>query len=184
MDAKLVKVFLNTDMLNSQFSPWPSFSQEEADAVSRVILSNKVNYWTGTEGREFEKEFASWAGSEYAVALGNGTLALDVALKAAGVCVGDEVITTSFSFIATIETILLLGAKPIFIDINPKTFKYYNDVYDHLVQVSENIDIYREMIWSLMDMYMTIISNKMNEIMKEIAELSILFCQCFSEETD
>ena len=66
-------------MLNIQFSPWPSFTQEEADAVSQVLLSNKVNYWTGTECREFEKEFAAWAGTDYAVALANGTLALDVA---------------------------------------------------------------------------------------------------------
>ncbi|MFA0521483.1 DegT/DnrJ/EryC1/StrS family aminotransferase, partial [Vibrio sp. 10N.222.55.E8] len=78
-------------MLNTNFSPWPSFSQEEANAVQRVLLSNKVNYWTGQEGREFEKEFAAWVGCEYAVALGNGTLALDVALKAFGVGQGDEV---------------------------------------------------------------------------------------------
>ena len=51
-------------MSNKPFSSWPSFAQEEADAVSRVLLSNKVNYWTGSEGREFEKEFASWAGCE------------------------------------------------------------------------------------------------------------------------
>lgn len=118
MDVKLVKVSLNTNMLNSQFSPWPSFSQEEADAVSRVILSNKVNYWTGTEGREFEKEFASWAGSEYAVALGNGTLALDVALKAAGVCVGDEVITTPRTFLASASSIVTAGASPVFADVD------------------------------------------------------------------
>ena len=105
-------------MLNSQFSPWPSFSQEEADAVSRVILSNKVNYWTGTEGREFEKEFASWAGSEYAVALGNGTLALDVALKAAGVCIGDEVITTPRTFLASASSIVTAGASPVFADVD------------------------------------------------------------------
>ncbi|OBX62463.1 hypothetical protein A9299_04560 [Moraxella osloensis] len=72
-------------MLNTQFSPWPSFTQEEADAVSQVLLSNKVNYWTGTECREFEKEFAAWAGTDYAVALANGTLALDVALQAMGI---------------------------------------------------------------------------------------------------
>ncbi|MCS0062639.1 UDP-N-acetylglucosamine 4,6-dehydratase family protein [Vibrio parahaemolyticus] len=64
-------------MLNTPFSPWPSFTKEEADAVSRVLLSNKVNYWTGSECREFEKEFAAWAGCEHAVALSNGTLALD-----------------------------------------------------------------------------------------------------------
>ena len=58
-------------MLNTPFSPWPSFSQEEASAVSRVLLSNKVNYWTGSECREFEKEFAAWVGCEHAIALGN-----------------------------------------------------------------------------------------------------------------
>lgn len=118
MDVKLVKVSLNTNMLNSQFSPWPSFSQEEADAVSRVVLSNKVNYWTGTEGREFEKEFASWVGSDYAIALGNGTLALDVALKAVGVCVGDEVITTPRTFLASASSIVTAGASPIFADVD------------------------------------------------------------------
>jgi dTDP-4-amino-4,6-dideoxygalactose transaminase len=68
-------------MLNSPFAPWPSFSQEEADAVSRVLLSNKVNYWTGTECREFEREFATWAGCTKAISLANGTVALDLALK-------------------------------------------------------------------------------------------------------
>jgi len=56
-------------MLNTPFSPWPSFTQEEADAVSRVLLSNKVNYWTGQECREFEKEFAAWCGTEKAIAI-------------------------------------------------------------------------------------------------------------------
>ena len=68
-------------MLNTPFSPWPSYTQEEAEAVQRVLLSNKVNYWTGQEGREFEKEFAAYIGTDYAVALANGTLALDVAFN-------------------------------------------------------------------------------------------------------
>ena len=72
-------------MLNTQFSPWPSYTEEEAEAVSRVLLSNRVNYWTGNECREFEKEFADWVGCNHAIALGNGTLALDLALKALGV---------------------------------------------------------------------------------------------------
>lgn len=67
-------------MLNTKFSPWPSFTQQEADAVSEVLLSNKVNYWTGQECRQFEQEFADWSEINYAIALGNGTLALDVAL--------------------------------------------------------------------------------------------------------
>ena len=66
-------------MLNTQLSPWPSFTQEEADAVSKTILSNKVNYWTGQECREFEKEFAKFTQTKYAIALMNGTVALDVA---------------------------------------------------------------------------------------------------------
>ncbi|MCU8504227.1 DegT/DnrJ/EryC1/StrS aminotransferase family protein [Vibrio vulnificus] len=105
-------------MLNTPFSPWPSFTQEEADAVSRVLLSNKVNYWTGTECREFEKEFAAWAGCEYSIALGNGTLALDLALKALGVGEGDEVITTSRTFLASASAIVTAGANPVFADVD------------------------------------------------------------------
>ncbi len=105
-------------MLNTPFSPWPSFTQEEADAVSRVILSNKVNYWTGTECREFEKEFATWANSEYAIALGNGTLALDLALKALGIGNDDEVITTPRTFLASASSIVTAGAAPVFADVD------------------------------------------------------------------
>lgn len=105
-------------MLNTPLAPWPCFTQEEADAVSRVLLSNKVNYWTGTECREFEKEFAQWAGTEYAVALGNGTLALDVALKAMGIGAGDDVIVTSRTFLASASSIVTAGASPVFADID------------------------------------------------------------------
>ncbi|QIA64423.1 aminotransferase [Vibrio astriarenae] len=105
-------------MLNTPFSPWPSFTQEEADAVSRTLLSNKVNYWTGTECREFEKEFAAWTKSKYAIALGNGTLALDLALKALGVTEGDEVITTPRTFLASASSIVTSGASPVFADVD------------------------------------------------------------------
>ena len=108
-------------MLNTQFSPWPRFTQEEADAVSQVLLSNKVNYWTGTECREFEKEFAAWAGTDYAVALANGTLALDVALQAMGIGEGDEVIVTPRSFIASVSTVVNAGAIPVFADVDNNT---------------------------------------------------------------
>ena len=108
-------------MLHTEFSPWPSFTQEEADAVSQVLLSNKVNYWTGTECREFEKEFAAWAGTDYAVALANGTLALDVALQAMGIGEGDEVIVTPRSFIASVSTVVNAGAIPVFADVDNNT---------------------------------------------------------------
>ena len=108
-------------MLNTAFEPWPNFTQQEADAVSRVLLSNKVNYWTGQECREFEKEFAAWAGADYAVALANGTLALDVALQAMGIGEGDEVIVTPRSFIASVSTVVNAGAMPVFADVDNNT---------------------------------------------------------------
>ncbi|NNA03079.1 DegT/DnrJ/EryC1/StrS family aminotransferase [Pseudomonas lundensis] len=105
-------------MLNTKFSPWPSFTEAEANAVRDVILSNKVNYWTGQETRYFEKEFAVWAGTEYAVALANGTVALDLALKALQIGVGDEVIVTSRTFLASVSSIVNAGAVPVFADVD------------------------------------------------------------------
>lgn len=106
-------------MLNTPFSPWPSYTAEEADAVRDVILSNRVNYWTGQECRELEKEFAAWCGAQYAIALANGTLALDVALKALGIGPGDEVVVTPRTFIASISCVVNAGASPVFADIEP-----------------------------------------------------------------
>ena len=111
-------------MLNGPFSPWPSFTTEEADAVRDVLLSNKVNYWTGTIGREFEKEFAAFAGTNHAIALANGTLALDLALQGLGIGSAyggsskDEVIVTPRSFIASASSVVNAGAKPVFADVD------------------------------------------------------------------
>ncbi|MBD1390506.1 DegT/DnrJ/EryC1/StrS aminotransferase family protein [Neiella sp. HB171785] len=105
-------------MLNTKISPWPSFTQQEADAVQRVLLSNKVNYWTGQEGREFEKEFAAFADCQYAVAVANGTVALDLALHALGVGQGDEVIVTSRTFLASVSAIVNASATPVFADVD------------------------------------------------------------------
>nr|WP_222933282.1 DegT/DnrJ/EryC1/StrS aminotransferase family protein [Pseudomonas fragi] len=104
--------------MNTKFSPWPSFTEEEANAARDVILSNKVNYWTGQETRSFEKEFAAWSGTEYAVALANGTVALDLALKALGIGAGDEVIVTSRTFLASVSSIVNAGAFPVFADVD------------------------------------------------------------------
>ncbi|REL31559.1 DegT/DnrJ/EryC1/StrS family aminotransferase [Thalassotalea euphylliae] len=105
-------------MLNTKFSPWPSFSQEEADAASKVLLSNKVNYWTGQEGRLFEQEFAQFADCQHAVAVANGTLALDLALHALDIGEGDEVIVTPRTFIASISCVINAGATPVFADVD------------------------------------------------------------------
>tara|TARA_R110001599_G_scaffold326067_1_gene538474 strand:- start:96 stop:1274 length:1179 start_codon:yes stop_codon:yes gene_type:complete len=102
-------------------NPWPSFTEEEANRVSEILLSNKVNYWTGQEGREFEKEFAQFADSGYAIAVSNGTTALDLALNALEIGSGDEVIVTSRTFIASISSIVNAGAKPVFTDVDRDT---------------------------------------------------------------
>ncbi len=105
-------------MLNGPFSPWPSFTEEEAEAVQRVLLSNKVNYWTGQEGREFEREFAAFAGTDHAIAVANGTVALDLAFKGLGIGEGDEVIVTSRTFLASASSIVTAGAVPVFADVD------------------------------------------------------------------
>ncbi|MDA7781495.1 DegT/DnrJ/EryC1/StrS aminotransferase family protein [Candidatus Pelagibacter sp.] len=105
-------------MLNTNFTSWPSYTSEEADAAHKVLLSNKVNYWTGSECREFEKEFAVWSNSKYAIALGNGTLALDSAFKALNITAGDEVIVTARTYIASVTSIVNAKAIPIFVDVD------------------------------------------------------------------
>jgi dTDP-4-amino-4,6-dideoxygalactose transaminase len=105
-------------MLDTSLSPWPNFSQQEAEAVARVIASNRVNYWTGEEGRLFERDFAEWCGTAHAVALANGTLALEVALKALEIGPGDEVIVTPRTFIASVSSVVRAGATPVFADVD------------------------------------------------------------------
>ena len=105
-------------MLNTNFTSWPSFSEEEANAVKNVLLSNKVNYWTGNECRDFEKEFAIWSNSKYAIALANGTLALDGAFEALDIGVSDEVIVTARTYVASVTSIVNAGAIPIFADVD------------------------------------------------------------------
>ncbi|MND59576.1 L-glutamine:2-deoxy-scyllo-inosose aminotransferase [compost metagenome] len=104
--------------MNTSFSPWPCFTEEEANAVRDVILSNRVNYWTGEECHQFEKEFAEWAGAEYAIALENGTVALDVALKGLGIGTGDEVVVTPRTFLASVSSIVNAGAVPVFAEVD------------------------------------------------------------------
>jgi len=106
------------DIKKSKISSWPSFSRLEANSAKEVILSNKVNYWTGNEARLFEKEFAKFAGTKYAVALTNGTVAIDLALIALNIGSGDEVIVTSRTFLASVSSIINSGARPIFCDVS------------------------------------------------------------------
>ena len=105
-------------MLDTSFPPWPAFTVDEVDAVGNVLLSNRVNYWTGTIGREFEQDYARLTGRRHAVALANGSLALELALYAFGIGAGDDVITTPRTFIASASCAVMRGARPVFADVD------------------------------------------------------------------
>ena len=118
MDEKLA-IDGGAPVRSMPFAPWPAFAQDEVEAVSGVLRSGKVNYWTGDEGRLFEKEFASFAGCSHAVALANGTVALELALTALGIGRGDEVIVPCRTFIASASCTVVRGATPVIADVDP-----------------------------------------------------------------
>ncbi len=97
---------------------WPQFDAEQIDAATRVLASGKVNTWTGPETTAFEQNYASWCGTAHAIAMANGSLALSAAYLAVDLGPGDELITTPRTFIATASSAVLLGAKPVFADVD------------------------------------------------------------------
>lgn len=98
----------------------PYLTEDEAKAAHDVVLTNWVTQ--GPKVAEFEEKFAAYVGSKYAVALSNCTTALHLSLIVAGVGSGDEVICPSMSYIATANSILYVGAKPVFAEVNPRTY--------------------------------------------------------------
>ena len=106
----------------------PVLEDNEIKAVRDVLKSGRLTQ--GPIVEEFEEAFAHYIGTEYAIAVNSGTAALHVALLAAGVGEGDEVITTPFSFIATANAILFCGARPIFVDIDENTF----NINPHIIE--------------------------------------------------
>jgi len=114
--------------MNSKiFSPWPTSGDDEIKAVERVLRSGKINQWTGSEVTSFEKEYADFVGVKYAVALANGSVALELALKALGIGAGDEVIVTCYTFIASAGAVVMRGAVPVMADIDPDTLNISAD---------------------------------------------------------
>ena len=105
-------------MLNGPFSPWPDYQEDEKQAVMEVLSSNRVNYWTGQQGREFEKAFAQYTNCNHAIAVTNGTVALDLAWVALDLPKGSEVIVTSRTFLASVSSIVLAGLTPVFVDVD------------------------------------------------------------------
>jgi dTDP-4-amino-4,6-dideoxygalactose transaminase len=101
-----------------KFASWPSLSEDEVEAASVVLRSGKLNYWTGEEVRRFEDEFASFAGCQHAIAVANGTVALELGLYALKIGAGDEVIVPSRTFVASASCVVMRGARPVFADVD------------------------------------------------------------------
>jgi dTDP-4-amino-4,6-dideoxygalactose transaminase len=112
---------------------WPQYAADERLAVAKVLESGKVNYWTGEEGREFEREYAQYLGSRHAIALANGTVALELALRVWQIAAGDEVVVTPRSFIASASCVALLGARPVFADVDPDSGNLTAETIDAVV---------------------------------------------------
>ncbi|OAA19007.1 putative PLP-dependent enzyme [Frankia sp. EI5c] len=98
---------------------WPRFSADEIRAVQAALSSGRVNYWTGDQGRAFEREYAAAVGAGHGIAVANGTVALELALRALGVGPGDEVIVPSRTFMASASCVATVGARPVFADVDP-----------------------------------------------------------------
>ena len=107
--------------MTSLLAPWPYYDSKQINEASKVLESGKVNYWTGNKSKLFEKKFADYVGTKYAIAVSNGTVALYLAYLACGLSKGDEIITTPRTYIATASTALLFGAKPLFADVDLDT---------------------------------------------------------------
>lgn len=105
------------EIIMTKNKKWPFYSDVEIDAVTKVLRSGKVNYWTGEECRKFEEEFSAICKTKFAISLMNGTVALELALRATGVKANDEVLVTPRSFFASVSAIVAIGAVPVFADI-------------------------------------------------------------------
>ncbi len=113
--------------VTNKLTGWPHISEEAIAAVTEVLRTNQINYWSGPVGMEFEKRFAAWQGSQHAISVNSGTSALHVALSALEIGPGDEVIVPSYTFIATSFAVVQAGAIPRFADVN---------IDDHCISVA------------------------------------------------
>jgi dTDP-4-amino-4,6-dideoxygalactose transaminase len=115
------------------FPPWPMFEEEEIEAAAAVLRSGRVNYWTGDEGRAFEREFADFTECQYAIALANGTVALELALYCLGIGAGDEVIVPSRTFIASASCAVMRGATPVVADVDRESGNLTADTIESVI---------------------------------------------------
>lgn len=131
--------------VKSKLIGWPNFDEKAIKAVEDVLRSGKVNYWTGPKGMEFEKKFAEWQGSKYAISVATGTAALHVGLTALGIGPGDEVIVPSYTFIASSFSVVQAGAIPRFADVN---------IEDHCISVESAEKLVNERTKAIMAVHL------------------------------
>ncbi len=124
---------------------WPAFDDNTIQAVVEPLKSGKVNYWTGSKGMEFEKKFAEWNGTKFAISTSNGTSALHTGLAGLGIGPGDEVIVPSYTFIASSFSILQAGAIPRFADVNKN---------DHCISVESASQLINERTKAIMPVHL------------------------------
>jgi len=131
--------------VKNKLASWPSFDEKAIKAVEEVLRSGKVNYWTGPKGMEFEKKYAAWQGSKYAISASSGTAALHIALSALGIGPGDEVIVPSYTFIASSFSVVQAGAIPRFADVN---------IDDHCISVESAKKLVNERTKAIMPVHL------------------------------
>ena len=131
--------------VTNKLAGWPQFDDKAISAVQEVLRSGKVNYWTGPKGMEFERKFAVWQGSKYAISASSGTAALHIALSALGIGPGDEVIVPSYTFIASSFSIVQAGAVPRFADVN---------IDDHCISVESAEKLVNERTRAIMAVHL------------------------------
>ncbi len=131
--------------VTNKLAGWPQFDEKAIKAVEEVLRSGKVNYWTGPKGMEFEKKFADWQGSKYAISASSGTAALHIALSALGIGPGDEVIVPSYTFIASSFSVVQAGAIPRFADVN---------IDDHCISIESAAKLVNERTKAIMPVHL------------------------------
>ena len=131
--------------VTNKLAGWPQFDEKAVKAVKEVLMSGKVNYWTGPKGMEFERKFAEWQGSKYAISASSGTAALHIAISALGIGPGDEVIVPSYTFIASSFSIVQAGAIPRFADVN---------IDDHCISVESAEKLVNERTKAIMAVHL------------------------------
>jgi dTDP-4-amino-4,6-dideoxygalactose transaminase len=132
-------------LIKNTLPSWPKFSESAIKSVEEVLRSGKVNYWTGRKGIEFEKKFAEWQGSKYAISVATGTAALHTGLTALGIGPGDEVIVPSYTFIASSFSVVQSGAVPRFADVN---------VDDHCISIESAEKLVNEKTKAIMPVHL------------------------------